>query len=261
MVRVEKDRGIIKKKKGERIMKGNKVFSRLDEIPSGMASKDITEGCMVLEGGAFRGNYTSGVMDALMENGINLSCTIGTSAGAMIGANYVAGHIGRAAKINLRFRHDKRYMGPSVFRRNKGIIGFDFILATYGGVDSTYPLNLARFFDPAKRFVAVTTNIKTGKPEYFEKGECTDIFRAIAASASMPMVSKPVSMDGQLYLDGGCADSIPFKWALNEGYEKIIVIKTRDDSYRKSDTETELKIKRGFFPFFSINALKRFESL
>ena len=70
-------------------MKKLVVYSGADQLPSGRAAGGITEGCMVLEGGAFRGVYTSGVLDALMEAGINLQCTIGVSAGAMNGINYV----------------------------------------------------------------------------------------------------------------------------------------------------------------------------
>ena len=88
-----------------------KVYSRLDEIPKGTASDKITEGCLVLEGGAFRGLYTQGFLDAMMENDINLSCVIGVSAGALSGMNYVSGQIGRSGRINLGFRHDSRYIG------------------------------------------------------------------------------------------------------------------------------------------------------
>ena len=84
------------------------VYSKLDQIPCGIASNKTIDGCIVLEGGAFRGLYTAGVLDALMENDINLSCTIGVSAGAMNGVNYVAGNIGRTARINLKYRHDSR---------------------------------------------------------------------------------------------------------------------------------------------------------
>ena len=57
----------------------------------GSASRKVTEGCLVLEGGAFRGLYSQGFMDAMMKAGINMQCTIGVSAGAMAGMNYVAG--------------------------------------------------------------------------------------------------------------------------------------------------------------------------
>ena len=103
----------------------NKVYSKLDTIPTGVASNDITKGCLVLEGGAFRALYTEGVLDVLMENDINFECVVGVSAGALNGCNYVAGQIGRAALINLTYRHDERFVGPKAFLKNKGVIGFD----------------------------------------------------------------------------------------------------------------------------------------
>ena len=104
-----------------------KIYSHIDKIPSGSASRKVTEGCLVLEGGAFRGLYSQGFMDAMMKAGINMQCTIGVSAGAMAGMNYVAGQIGRSARVNLKYRHDSRYVGIQAVRHNKGLIGFDFV--------------------------------------------------------------------------------------------------------------------------------------
>ena len=101
--------------------KNNKRFSGISKLPNGNTSNKIVPGCIVLEGGAFRGLYTSGVLDALMQFEINMQCTVGTSAGALNGFNYVAGQIGRSARINLGYRHDSRYVGLEAFKINKGI--------------------------------------------------------------------------------------------------------------------------------------------
>ena len=101
-----------------------KIFSKIDKIPGGRASNKISKLCLVLEGGAFRGLYSEGVLDALMLAGINAECTIGVSAGAMNGMNYVSGQIGRAARINLTYRHDSRYIGLKAIKTNKGVVGF-----------------------------------------------------------------------------------------------------------------------------------------
>lgn len=207
----------------------NKVFSGIDTLPKGIAPSTLKKGCIVLEGGAFRGVYGEGVLDVLMQAGINMECTIGCSAGAMNGLNYVAGQIGRAARTNLKYRHDNRYVGFKAYRRNRGVIGFDFVFKT---LEKSDPLNEERFYDPKRRFVAVAANCRTGKAAYFEKGQC-DIFKAVQASASMPFVSKMVEIDGDPYLDGGCCDKIPYQWALDQGYEKVIVVRTREDDFRK----------------------------
>lgn len=193
------------------------VYSKLDQIPCGIASNKTIDGCIVLEGGAFRGLYTAGVLDALMENDINLSCTIGVSAGAMNGVNYVAGNIGRTARINLKYRHDSRYVGVKAIRKNKGIIGFDFV---FKQINKTDPLNNELFYDEKKRFIASCTSCVTGEQTFFEKGKCKDIYKAIQASASMPYVSEMVKVEGKPYLDGGCSKAIPYEWALANDYKK-----------------------------------------
>jgi hypothetical protein len=156
-------------------MKKIQVYSGIGALPSGSASDNITEGCMVLEGGAFRGVYTSGVLDALMEEDINMRCTVGVSAGALNGVNYVTGQIGRSGRINLRYRHDSRYVGAKAIRRNKGIIGFDFV---FGDMDRVPPLDKKRFMDRSRQFYIVVTNLKTGRTEYLEKNSGIPPLRA-----------------------------------------------------------------------------------
>lgn len=214
----------------------SKEFSRLDALLSGNAPEGIIDGCMVLEGGAFRGVYTEGVLDYLMTQGINMQTTIGTSAGAINAANYVSGQIGRSARTNLRYRHNSDYVGFGAVKKNDGIIGFDFL---FNELEKTDPLDKERFYDPDRSMIAVVANLLTGKEEYMNRDSCSDIFQAIRASASMPFVSKPVYIDSTPYLDGGCACKIPYQWAIDNGFEKIIVIKTRDDSFRKPEPKPE----------------------
>lgn len=213
-----------------------KIYSNVHMLPWGAASDNITEGCLVLEGGAFRGLYTSGVLDALMEAGVNLQCVVGVSAGALNGMNYISGQIGRSARINLLYRHDSRYVGVRAVSKNRGIIGFDFVL---DGVNATIPFDYDRFFRPERRFVAAVTNCLTGQPLYFDKDkegrDC--LFQAVRASASMPYVSRMVDVDGTPCLDGGCSVPIPYQWALRQSFRKIVVVKTRPDSFRKAVKE------------------------
>ncbi|QGN29538.1 patatin family protein [Enterococcus casseliflavus] len=199
-------------------------------LPTGTASDLIVKGCLVIEGGAFRGIYAQGVVDFLMTKGINMECTIGCSAGALTVMNYVSGQIGRSILINLKYRHDKRYIGWKNMAKGKGLIGFDFIL---NEVTNDYPFDEKRFFLKERRFVTVATDILSGKPRYSDKDNFSDYVLAIQASASMPFISKPVSIEDSLYLEGGVIDSIPYQWGLNQGYKKMIVIRTREVSYRK----------------------------
>lgn len=206
------------------------VYSRIRELPVGSAGADIIPGCMVLEGGAFRGVYSSGVLDALMEAGINMQCTVGVSAGAMNGMNYVSGQIGRSGRINLRYRRDSRYVGLGAVRRNGGLIGFDFV---FGHMDYVAEFDWRAFLDPRRDFYAVVTNLETAQPEYIHRDSGISVSQAVRASASMPYVSKPVMLQGKPCLDGGCSVNIPVQWAVRQGFEKIIVVRTRPVGFRK----------------------------
>ena len=214
------------------------MFSGWDCLPNRYCSDKLTEGCIVLEGGAFRALYSSGVCDVLMENDINFTCVCGVSAGAMNGANYASGQIGRSARINLRYRHDKNYVGVKPMITQHGIIGFDFI---FGDLDDVEPFDYESFDN--RRFVVVTTDVDTGRTHYWEKNNCKDIFKAIRASASMPYVSSPVEVEGTYNLDGGCSVNIPYSWAINQGYKKIVVVRTRSADYREpTPSEPALKV-------------------
>ena len=207
------------------------TYTDISKIPNGHAGPDITPGCIVLEGGAFRGLYSQGVLDALMKNNINFACTIGTSAGALAGFNYTAGLIGRSARANLTYRHFPDYVGRGALHKAHSPIRLDFLFNEYNAIE---PFDEQAFFSPSRRFVAVATDCSTGKPAYFEKGKCQDIFGAIKASASMPYISPFVDVDGKPCLDGGCSCKIPYQWALDQGFEKIVVVRTREPEYRKT---------------------------
>jgi predicted patatin/cPLA2 family phospholipase len=221
------------------LMRG-KVYSKLDEIPRGSAQGPILDGCLVLEGGAFRGLYTQGFLDAMMQAGLNLSCVVGVSAGALSGMNYVSGQIGRSARINLGFRHDDRYIGANAFIRSGSILDVGFLTEERHVLE---PFDVERFNKSGQTLVAVATNCLTGEAEYFEQGACNDIMLAVRASATMPYLSPMVDIGGVPYLDGGCACKIPYEWALERGFRRIIVVRTRDAGFRKPGREHSAAFK------------------
>lgn len=206
-----------------------KVYEKLDTLPFGRATDSITRGCLVLEGGGWKGLYTLGVLDYLMENGVNLSSVVGVSAGALSAIGYVAGQIGWGARIDLTYRHDRNYCGIGAFRRDHGITGFSYL---FDDILRKHPLDEARLNDPARRLAVSATNLLSGEAEYFERGSC-DFFKAVQASASVPYVTRPVLIGGIPYLDGGCAEKIPLRWSAASGEEKTVVVRTREGSYRR----------------------------
>ncbi|MBR0481179.1 MAG: patatin family protein [Firmicutes bacterium] len=219
-----------------KIKKTVNKYRDLYKIPIGRASELLTEGCLCLEGGAFRGLYTQGVLDVFMENDVNLSCVLGVSAGALSGMNYVSGQIGRSARTCLAYRNDSRYIGPKALLRSRSFLDVSFLLEDRGILAEKF--DEEKFFKTKQRFIAVATNCETGSTTYFEKGRCSDIYAAARASASMPFITPEVEIGGYHYLDGGCSCKIPYQWALNQGYRKIVLVRTRDLSYRKPDKES-----------------------
>lgn len=204
-------------------MKKKNVYSKYDQLPDKMANNVLTPGCLALEGGSFRGAYTAGVLDVFMENDINLQTVIGVSAGCLTGYNYAAGAIGRTARVNISVRHDHRYVGYKSFITDKGLIGFHFM---FNECEDLFPYSKEMINSPKRRYIAVATSCLTGETMYFEKGKTPDLFKAMQASCSMPYYTRVTKVEGIPCLDGGCSVKVPYKWALNSGYEKIVVVKT-----------------------------------
>ena len=192
----------------------------------------MTEGALVLEGGSLRCLFTSGVTDTLIEQDIELSYVNGVSAGSMCGMNYVSKQVGRTRKINIEYVRDKRYLSFRNMMKNRLIFNFEFLFGELS--QNLVPFDYEAFEQSPQRFVAVATRCRTGKPEYFEKGRCSDIISAVQASSSMPVLSKMIVVDGKKYLDGGVSMPIAYQKAIDEGYEKVVVVLTRERGYRKT---------------------------
>ena len=199
---------------------------------------------LVLEGGGFRGMYTCGVIDVFMENGICFDEVVGVSAGAAFGCNIKSKQVGRALRYNKRFCRDPRYSGLKSFIKTGDLYNKDF---AYGIVPTILdPFDTKTFRENPLKFTLVCTDIHTGKPVYHEikNGDATDI-EWIRASASIPIVSKPVKLDGYELLDGGVSDSIPVDWMLDRSTKTVVVL-TRDKTYRKKPMKYINLLKKAF---------------
>ena len=187
---------------------------------------------IVLEGGAMRGLFTAGVLDVLMERGVKFDGAIGVSAGACFGCNYKSGQIGRVIRYNKRFANEPRYCSWTSLFRTGDLFNADFCYREL-------PMELdvfdaAAYESNPMEFHVVATDCATGKAVYkrLDKADET-AFRWIQASASMPLVSRPVEIDGGNYLDGGLSDGIPLRYFESIGYDRNLVITTRPHGYRK----------------------------
>ena len=187
----------------------------------------------VLEGGGMRGMYTAGILDVLMENEIVVDGIVGVSAGTVFGCNYKSKQIGRTIRYNKKYCKDPRYGSMKSLLKTGDIFDKDFC---YNRLPKELdPFDYKTFTENPMEFYATCTDANTGKAFYKRcyNGDDKEMewFRA---SASMPLVSKVVEIDGGAYLDGGIADSIPIRWMQEKGFEKNIVILTRPEGYRKS---------------------------
>ena len=187
---------------------------------------------LIMEGGGMRGLFTAGVIDVFMEQGLSFPCAVGVSAGACFGVNIKSRQIGRALRYNVQLAGDPRYMGLRSLLRTGDFVNGDFayhVVPFEIDIFDTeqYALNPMQFY-------VVCTDVETGQPVYhrIDQIDYTEL-EWIRASASLPMISRPVHLDGRGLLDGGISDSIPLRFAESLGYDHNVVILTQPLGFRK----------------------------
>lgn len=187
---------------------------------------------LVLEGGAFRGLFTAGITDVMMEAGIWPDGMIGVSAGAAFGCNYKSRQPGRAIRYNKRFAHDPRYSGLRSLITTGNYFNAHFAYHIMPAELDPYDGNA--FEQNPMEFYAVCTDVETGRAVYKQLKKANDTtYDWIRASASMPLVSRIVSLEGYRLLDGGVADSIPLEYFEGIGYKRNVVVLTQPEGYVK----------------------------
>lgn len=201
---------------------------------------------LVLEGGGMRGLFTIGVLDAFMEAGLQFPYGIGVSAGACNGPSFVTGQKGRArfSNIDMIRKHGHNYLGVRMLLRTGCLFNVPLLYDELP--NRIWPFDYDKFFNSDTEFECVVTNLQTGKAEYIDnhdpyiKGDRKHTMDIILASSSLPYVSKIVTINGKPCLDGGVTDSIPVLRAKEKGYEKQVVITTRNKGYRKKEKRSIL---------------------
>ena len=198
---------------------------------------------LVLEGGGMRGMYTAGVTDVFMENNINFDLIVGVSAGATFGCNVKSKQIGRTIRYNKRFCKDPRYSSFRSFIKTGDYFGAKFCYQTLPNELDVF--DTQTFKNSPEEFYVVCTDVNTGKPIYHQlkNGDAEDLIW-MRASASMPLVSQTVHIDGLTLLDGGISDSIPLKFCQSLGAQKNLVVLTQPQGYKKSKNKLLPLIKR-----------------
>ena len=197
---------------------------------------------LILEGGAMRGMFTAGVIDVMMENGIKFDGAIGVSAGAAFGCNYKSNQPGRVIRYNKKYCRDKRYCSIRSLIKTGDMYGADFC---YHEMPEKLDIfDCDTFRQSPMEFYAVCTDIVSGKPVYkrLENADYADM-EWLRASASMPLASRIVELDGYCLLDGGISDSIPLKYFESIGYDRNIVVLTQPRGYVKGKNKLMLPLK------------------
>lgn len=191
---------------------------------------------LVLEGGGMRGVFTCGVLDYLMDKKVSFPYTIGVSAGACNGLSYMSHQRGRGKYSNIDLLAKYKYIGIRPLVKKRGLIDQQLLFHRFP--DRILPYNYKAYAENPNRFEMVTTDCLTGKPCYWEeKHDEKRIIDIVKASSSLPYACPIIYVDGRPMLDGGIGDSIPLLRAYEQGYEKCVVVLTRNRGYRKSEKE------------------------
>lgn len=196
---------------------------------------------IILEGGAMRSIFSAGILDFFAEKGIEIPNVMAVSAGAYVGMNYVSGQKGRVVEAIINPLREEKYLGVGTYFRKGTFFDMDFLFEEIQ--KKRFPFDFEAFVKSGKRFVTTTINCNTGETCYHEKfDDFDDMINVLRAANSMPLLAKIAYYKGVPMLDGGMGDAIPINKALEEGWDKIIVVLTRDANYRKERRRLYLKI-------------------
>ena len=211
---------------------------------------------LVLEGGAMRGLFTAGVLDVMMESDLSFDGCVGVSAGAAFGCNIKSRQIGRVLRYNLDYCNDPRYCSIRSLLKTGDLFGAKFC---YDDLPNELdPFDNETYDSNPMAFYAVCTDVETGKAIYPRCDLASkDTFTYIRASASMPFVSRPVSIGGMTLLDGGIADPIPLQFFQEKGYKRNVVVLTQPRDYVKSPVPSSVRMLLLRYPKVADTMLRR----
>ena len=208
---------------------------------------------LVLEGGALRTIFSAGVLDAFLDAGLPMPhYTVGVSAGIAYGVSYLSRQSRRNLKIVTQFADDPRYMGTRNWlnRGNRAYFGLEFAYTTIP--NQLIPFDYSTFEAYPGTVEAVVTNVATGRAEYLPVPRRDERNLLLQATCAIPLMFPIIELDGQPYLDGGCADAIPWRRALAAGCDRVVVVLTRERDYRKEAGKSIRLLERAFrkYPAF-----------
>jgi len=173
---------------------------------------------LALGGGAARGFAHIGVIKVLESQGIVPDIVVGTSAGSLVGALYTAGNNGYALHKLALDMDEAAISDWSVpfFARSTGVLKGEALQNYVNRTVNNQPIERLKM-----PFGAVATDLQTGAPILFRRGN-TGV--AVRASSAVPSVFQPVAIGGRNYVDGGLVSPVPVRFAREMGADFVIAV-------------------------------------
>lgn len=190
-------------------------------------------------GGGMRGSFTAGIYDYFLDRGIQpFDYLIGVSAGSGNMVSYLAQQRGRNLRFYLDYAFRKEYMSMHNMLRTGSYINLDYPYTFLSGPGGEDPVDLEVFNQSAARYEAVVTDAETGNPVYYDRSELREgNFDPIKASCCVPGACRPYPVKGRPGFDGGVADPVPYKRALEQGCDRLVLLLTRPVDYLRPPLE------------------------
>lgn len=202
---------------------------------------------LVLEGGGLRGVFTAGATDFFLDKDIHFNSCIGVSAGACHACSYLARQRGRAFSVTADYLDDPDFISIRNLVKSGELFGSRML---YDKIPrELYPIDNAAFKASGAEFYAAVTNCETGEAEYLRVRDLLEDMNIVQASASLPLLAKTTKIGDFHYLDGGVADSIPLEKALGLGWEKIVVVLTREKGFEMKPSTAARAVRRQYRDF------------
>lgn len=202
-----------------------------------------------------KGVYTAGVLDFFLDKGIEFSSVYGVSAGACHMCSYLSKQRGRALAVNVDYLKDKNYCSIYSLLTTGDLFNADMCYRKIP--DELYPFDHVTYEKYTGKAYAVATDIATGRPEYFRLRDLRKDIVKVRASASLPLVSRNVEIDGKFYLDGGISDAIPLQKSVIDGNRKNVVVMTKEEGYVRKPSSQLGIIKARYVKYPKVHELMR----
>lgn len=196
---------------------------------------------LIVEGGAMRGIFASGVLDAFMSSEFKpYDFAIGVSAGASNLLGYLSNQPKRSYNVITELATTKRFFNPKRFLKGGDLVDVNWL---WQESNQRYPIDKHSLFDGIP-FLATVTNVSDGHADYYRINE-SNMKEALIATAALPIaVKSPPCFSGGCYTDGGVADSIPVKEAYRRGARDITVVLSHPLSYHMNPAKHPWLMKK-----------------